>query len=502
MHLRDEFPRRLRVIENTWIPMSDGCRLAARIWLPEDAEGHPVPAVLDYIPYRKNDRSTSDVSHYEYIAGNGYAFVRVDLRGSGDSDGLLHGEYLKQEQDDGIEVIAWIASQPWCTGDVGMIGISWGGFNGLQIAARQPPELKAVISVYSTDDRYEDELHHQGGCVMSYTLTWASTMFAYNARPPDPRHVGDRWREMWFERIENDTPWVEEWLRHPRKDEFWKHGSVRENYDDIQCPVYMVGGWSDPYAGVVPRFLAGYSGPRKGLIGPWAHGYPYDVAPKPTIGFLQESLRWWDHWLKGIDTGIMDEPMLRVWMQEAVPPKVYHSERPGRWVAEPSWPSPNVETRTYVLNDGTLDETPAPEVRLDHKGVGRAGMDAGDWVPYGRLAEWPGDQRGDDALSLTFTSAPLPERLEILGSSAARLTVSADRPNAIIAVRLCDVSPTGSSTLITRRMLNLTHRNSDEEPEPLRSHGAAGCDGLRRSRRAQAAASRVADLLALDVAVT
>ena len=138
-------------------------------------------------------------------------------------------------------MIAWIASQPWCTGDVGMIGISWGGFNGLQIAARQPPELKAVISVYSTDDRYEDELHHQGGCVMSYTLTWASTMFAYNARPPDPRHVGDRWREMWFERIENDTPWVEEWLRHPRKDEFWKHGSVRENYDDIQCPVYMVG---------------------------------------------------------------------------------------------------------------------------------------------------------------------------------------------------------------------------------------------------------------------
>ena len=163
MKIVSEFPRRVRLIENTWIPLSDGsdgCRLAARIWLPEDSEDDPVPAILNYIPYRKNEGMAMDAPDQRYVAGHGYAFVRVDIRGSGDSDGLLLGEHLKQEQDDGLEIISWIARQPWCTGAVGMIGNSWGGFNGLQIAARRPPELKAVISSCSTDDRYEDDLHH------------------------------------------------------------------------------------------------------------------------------------------------------------------------------------------------------------------------------------------------------------------------------------------------------------------------------------------------------
>ena len=467
MKIVSEFPRRVRFIENTWITLSDGCRLAARIWLPEDAEDDPVPAILNYIPYRKNEGVAMDAPDHRYVAGHGYALVRVDIRGSGDSDGLLLGEYLKQEQDDGMEIISWIAEQPWCTGAVGMIGNSWGGFNGLQMAARRPPELKAVISTCSTDDRYEDELHHQGGCVMTATLGWASTMFTMNARPPDPKHVGDRWRDMWFERMENDVPWVEEWLRHPRKDDFWKHGSVAMNYDDIQCPIYMVGGWTDAYVGVVLRFLSNYQGPRKGLIGPWGHGYGHDQPPGPNMGFLQESLRWWDHWLKGADTGIMEDPMLTMWMPEAVPPRVHYTERPGRWISEASWPTPNVESRNFYVNEHTLDELPEPEARIDHLGVQTAGRDAGDWSPFGHLPDWPGDQRSDDGLSVSMTSAPLSERLEILGSPIARLTVASDRPTAIVSVRLCDVSPNGESTLITRRMLNLTHRNSDENPEPL-----------------------------------
>ncbi len=462
-----EFPRRVRFIENTWITLSDGCRLAARIWLPEDAEDDPVPAVLNYIPYRKNEGAAMDAPDHRYVAGHGYAMVRVDIRGSGDSDGLLLGEYLKQEQDDGMEIISWIAEQPWCTGAVGMIGNSWGGFNGLQMAARRPPALKAVISVCSTDDRYEDDLHHQGGCVMTGTLEWASTMFTMNARPPDPRHVGDRWREMWFERMENDVPWAEEWLRHPRKDEFWKHGSVAMNYDDIQCPVYMVGGWTDAYVGVVPRFLANYAGPKKGLIGPWGHGYGHDQPPGPNMGFLQESLRWWDHWLKGADTGVMDDPMLTIWMPEAVPPSVHYTERPGRWISEASLPTTNVRMRSFYLNDHTVDAEAQPEVRIDHLGAQTAGRDAGEWAVFGHLPDWPADQRGDDALSISLTSPPLTERVEILGSPVATLTVASDRPAAIVSVRLCDVTPTGESTLITRRMLNLTHRNGDERPEPL-----------------------------------
>jgi putative CocE/NonD family hydrolase len=226
--VRSQFPRRVREIEHTTIPLSDGCRLAARIWLPEDAEADPVPALLEYIPYRKNDATAvDDAGRHPYLAGHGYACVRVDMRGSGDSDGVLLDEYLEQEQSDALEIIAWLAAQAWCTGRVGMFGISWGGFNSLQVAARRPPALGAIITVCSTDDRYADDVHYMGGCLLGVDmLPWASTMLAFNARPPDPANVGERWREMWLERLAQTPPFVETWLSHQRHDAYWKHGSV------------------------------------------------------------------------------------------------------------------------------------------------------------------------------------------------------------------------------------------------------------------------------------
>lgn len=469
MRVKTEFPRRIREIENTWIPMLDGARLAARIWLPIDAEDDPVPAILEYLPYRKNDGTTPrDVIQQPYFAGHGYAAVRVDMRGSGDSDGLLLDEYLLQEQDDALEVLAWIAAQPWCTGNIGMIGISWGGFNSLQVAARRPPQLKAIITLCSTDDRYADDIHYMGGCLLANDqLIWASSMLVRTALPPDPRFVGERWREMWFERMERTPPFVEAWLTHQRRDEFWKHGSVCENYADIACPVYAIGGWADAYTNAVPRLLEGLPGARKGLIGPWAHMYPELGVPGPAIGFLQEALRWWDYWLKGIDTGIMAEPMLRVWMQDSIEPDRNCSFWPGRWVAESVWPSPNITARSYYLNPSTLDPEAAPETQLDYRGTLRAGLDGAVWCAHGLAADLPPDQRAEDGLALTFTSAPLDEPLEILGFPEVSLSVAVDRPNALLAVRLCDVSPTGASTLISRGLLNLTHRDSHEQPTPL-----------------------------------
>jgi uncharacterized protein len=469
MKIKTEFPHPIREIENTWIPLADGTRLAARIWLPVDAEDNPVPAILEYIPYRKNDGTTPrDAIQQPYFAGHGYAAVRVDLRGSGDSDGLLLDEYLRQEQDDALEVLAWIAAQPWCTGNIGMIGISWGGFNGLQVAARRPPQLKAVISLCSTDDRYADDVHYMGGCLLANDqLPWAASMLVRNALPPDPRFVGERWRQMWFERMQGTSPFIEAWLSHQRRDSFWKHGSVSENYADITCPVYAVGGWADAYTNAIPRLLEGLPGPRKGLIGPWAHLYPELGVPGPAIGFLQECLRWWDHWLKGIDTGIMAEPMLRVWMQKSIEPDPSCTEWPGRWVAEPSWPSPNVSRHTLFLNGGSLEDAPAPEAQVEQRGTLRTGLDAGIWCGHGLPADMPPDQSAEDGSSLTFTTAPLDEPMEILGFPEARLTLAADRPAALLAVRLCDVSPTGSSLLVSRGLLNLTHRDSHEHPTAL-----------------------------------
>jgi uncharacterized protein len=465
---KTEYPHAVRVIENTWIPLSDGCRLGARIWLPADATEHPVPAILEYLPYRKDDGTARrDAAHHPYFAGHGYAAIRVDMRGSGDSDGILMDEYLPQEQDDALEVLAWIAAQPWGTGAVGMIGISWGGFNGLQIAARRPPQLKAVISICSTDDRYNGDCHYMGGCLLgSDMLSWASIMLAYNARPPDPRFVGDRWRDMWLDRMERTPAFIEAWVSHQRRDAFWKHGSVCEDYSAITCPVYAVGGWADPYAGTVLRLLAGLRGPRKGLIGPWEHNYPERGTPGPAIGFLQECLRWWDFWLKGIATGIMDEPMLRAWMQESVPPRSSYAERPGRWVAETSWPAAGTP-RSYALNDGTLDETPTSQGPLQVIGAQHNGLTAGVWCPSGPTAELAADQREDDGMSLTFASQPLAAPMEILGFPEVVLTVAADRPRALLAVRLCDVDPTGTSTLVSWGLLNLTHRAGHEQPEPL-----------------------------------
>ena len=297
---------------------------------------------------------------HAYFAGHGYAAVRLDLRGSGDSDGVLLDEYLVQEQDDAVEAIRWIAAQPWCTGAVGMMGKSWGGFNALQVAARRPSALKAIVTVCSTDDRYADDAHYMGGCHLTENLEWGSVFFALLPQPPDPHIVGERWRSMWRERFENAVPPPATWLRHQRRDAYWKHGSVCEDYSRIMCAVYAVGGWADGYSNAIFRLLAHLESPRKGLVGPWGHAYAQDGAPGPAVGFLQEAVRWWNHWLKGEANGIMDEPMLRVWRQQSMPPSRNLSMSRGSWVAESHWPSPSITARRLALGPGRLAPSPGP----------------------------------------------------------------------------------------------------------------------------------------------
>ncbi len=458
--IRTDFPRTVRESEHTWIPLSDGTRLATRIWLPEDAEADPVPALLEYLPYRKVDgTAVRDAKRQPYLAGHGYAAVRVDMRGTGESDGILEDEYTEQEQEDALEVIAWLAEQPWCSGGVGVWGISWGGFNALQIAAHRPPALKAIMTLCSSDDRYADDVHYRGGCVLALDmLHWASSMLTWMARPPDPRLSGEGWHEQWLERLEALTTWIEPWLTHQRRDSYWQQGSVCEDYAAIECPVYAVGGFVDGYTNSVPRLLEGLSAPRKGLIGPWAHAFPDDALPGPSIGFLQESVRWFDHWLKGMDTGIMDEPMFRVWMQDSVEPRPSYDVRPGRWVAEDEWPSPRLDRRAWEL--------PLASPR-SLRAVQSTGTQSGVWCAEGQAGELPGDQRPDDALSLAFDFEPLTEPLEILGMPAVNLDLAVDRPQALLAVRLCEVFQDGTSALVTRGVLNLAHRESHEEPSAL-----------------------------------
>jgi predicted acyl esterase len=462
------FPRAVRVIEHTLIPLKDGTNLAARIWLPDDAERDPVPAILEYLPYRKRDGTYErDALTHPYLAGHGYAGVRVDIRGSGESDGLLSDEYAKQEQDDALEIIAWLAAQPWCNGAVGMMGISWGGFNGLQVAARRPPALKAIVTICSTDDRYTDDVHYMGGAKLTSGFGWAAFFFGAMCHPPDPTLVGERWRAMWLERLGNVPLFLELWLKHQRRDAYWRHGSVCEDYSAIQCPVYAVGGWTDGYTNAIPRLLERLTVPRKGLIGPWAHAYPHFALPGPQVGFLQEMLRWWDHWLKGVDTGMMDEPMLRAWMTESVQPATHHETLPGRWVAEASWPSPGITPRRLFLIDDGLSTQSAPLTPRAVCSPQTVGKHAGEWCPFGRGADQADDQQEDDRQSLVFETAALDEAIEILGAAIVTLDVASDRPIANLAARLCDVHPSAESLRVSYGVLNLTHRDGHEMPSPL-----------------------------------
>ena len=463
------WPRRVREIEHGWIPLADGCRLAARIWLPGDAERDPVPGILEYIPYRKRDATAwKDENSAPWFAGHGYAYVRVDIRGNGDSEGLMEDEYTALELADAVEVIAWIAGQPWCSGAVGMCGISWGGFNSLQVAALKPPALWAIVTLCSTDDRYADDIHYLGGCLLNDNLTWSSQMLGYSSRPPDPLLVGDRWREMWLQRLDAMPLLAANWLRHQRRDAFWRHGSVCEDFPAIEAAVYAMGGWADGYSNAVPRLLNNLTAPCKGLIGPWVHARPHMATPEPKVGYLEECRRWWDHWLKGIDDGPIEEPRCRAYMLESVRPAADYSRREGRWLALDGWPPAAVEWQRWVLNRGSLEREAGPETALTLDTPLVAGLNGGRFCPGMRLdLEHPTDQREDDAVSLVFDSAPLARPLEIAGAPVVTLELSSDRPVAQVAVRLCDVHGDGASTRVTYGVLNLTHRESHEHPQPL-----------------------------------
>ena len=463
-----DFPRKVKEIENLWIPLSDGTKLAARMWIPEDAEDDKVPALLEYLPYRKRDGThVRDALTHPYFAGHGYASIRVDMRGNGDSEGLMLDEYAKQEQDDALEVIAWLAAQPWCNGKVGMFGISWGGFNALQVAARKPPALKAIITICSTDDRYEDDVHYKGGTVINEMLGWAATMLAYSSRPPDPLIVGDRWREMWMERLRNEPFLVIPWLSHPHRDAYWKHGSVCEDYAAVEAPTMVVGGWNDAYSNAVPRLMKGLRTTRKAIIGPWAHKYPHFAVPEPRIGFLQEALRWWDQWLKGAATGISREPDYRYFVMEPFKPGTFPDFIEGRWIGDSFWGFGHVETKKWWLNSGGIGPTAGTEAPLSICSKQTTGLDGGEYCIIWLGPEFPGDQARDDAQSITFDTPALVTDIDIVGQPSLDLEFSVDRPVAHIAVRLNDVWPTGEVSRITYHLQNLCMRDSRENPMPL-----------------------------------
>ena len=480
MTVRSEFPNAITETPDMGIPMPNGTRLSARVWMPEDALKTPVPAVLEYIPYRKRDGTLPrDEMMHPWFAGHGYAAVRVDMRGNGDSQGLMDDEYSQQEMDDAVAVIDWLSRQPWCTGAVGMMGKSWGGFNCLQAAFNQPPALKAVISVCSTTDRFADDIHFKGGCLLGENFGWGAVMLAYSSRPADPLLRND-WREDWLKRLEAQ-PWLApRWASHQTRDAYWKHGSVGEDWGRNRVPALVWGGWADNYMNTVAAMVEHAPGPVQGIVGPWVHQYPHTAVPGPQIGFLQVALRWWDRWLKGAPNGAEADPAYRAYILHSEPPNASPAHRAGHWVAEGAWPSARVTPMALHLAGGgagvSHPHTPVGYLQTDEGHETFAlqvctpqtlGLEAGEYFPMGLNAEMPGDQAADDARSMCFDGEVLAADLQLLGAAELRLRLASDKPLAFVVARLCDVAPDGSSVRIAHGMLNLCHRDSRENPAPM-----------------------------------
>lgn len=447
------------------IPMADGVVLRGRLWLPADPARRPAPVVLEYIPYRTRDAySAADDYWGDVLASHGIGFARIDLRGSGDSDGLLRDEYLAQEQDDAVAIIAWLARQSWSSGKVGMRGISWGGFSTLMTAMRQPPALKAIMPIACSDRRYTDDAHYVGGCLALTNFKWGVNFKAVMAAPPDPAVVGDKWADMWKARLDASPAICARWTEHRDEDDYWRHGSLRFDYTAIKVPTYAVSGWVDAYVHSIPRLLEHLTCPRKGLVGPWGHTYPWVGGQGSAVDWAWEEIRWWSHWLRGEATGIMNDPMLRFYQPEQVPAQA--GVTPGTWAAEKKWPTLNTRSRIYRFTDAGLSNTAGPAKARKHRSYNVVGFDTPEWVPFGQQ-ELPGDQRADDALSITFDTPPLDASLELLGTPSVRLRLAADKPAAQVAVRLCKVLPDGSSWRLGYGLLNLQHHAGFGRRTPL-----------------------------------
>jgi putative CocE/NonD family hydrolase len=429
---------------------------------------------MEYLPYRKDEVDPTGLRHYLELPRHGYILARVDIRGTGGSEGHAVDEYVAQEQVDGYDAIEWMAVQPWCDGHVNMIGISYGGFTALQVATLQPPHLTSIIPVDFTDDRYTDDCHYRGGLMrMYYDVGYYGTrMVAWNAMPTDPTFAADGAREIWERHVAEDEPYMLAWFHHQVDGPYWRHGSVGDIADRIVCPTFLIGGWRDGYPNPPIRLFERLTEPKRLLIGPWDHRYPDAGIPGPRIDHLRDVVRWLDHWCRGRDGGFTDEPPIVVFMQEAGSLAADRMESAGRWRAEPAWPPAGASERRLDLGPGGRLSDGALGVDPVDPGPDRLVVDPSVGVTNGL---WSGgvqfgltvDQRPDEALSLTWTSAPLGEPLSILGRARAELHVASSVAVLGVAVSLSDVAPDGASHLVAKGMLNGTRRASLTDPQPL-----------------------------------
>jgi putative CocE/NonD family hydrolase len=451
-------------IQEAWISMPDGARLSADLYQPTGGQvGERFPVLLEYLPYRKHEGRSRNWPLYSYFVQRGYVIAAVDIRGTGNSEGrVVPHEYSDIEHADGEIVIDWLSKQPWSNGSVGMFGISWGGFNSIQMAARNIPALKAIVAIDATEDLYQDDVHYMDGIM--HLDSWEMSMDLDNARPgaPEYRIDDDNFRNRF-----DTEPWTLAHKRQQRDGPYWDRASLRGRYDEIRIPTFHIGGWYDGYRDSVARMLEHVkNAPVKAIVGAWHHTWPNEPYPGPGMEWRHEAIRWFDQFLKGEDTGILDEPRFAVFVRDWHAPGPRLENAPGKWRYEDGWPIARMRERIlYPQPDHTLasGKPAATEHQLGY--VPSAGFEAGGPVMWwGDVAH---DQRGTDAFSLVYDSGPLEADLEIMGFPRAILTVAANATRANWIARLSDVAPDGTVTQVTGAAMNGTHRDSARNPRAI-----------------------------------
>jgi putative CocE/NonD family hydrolase len=454
----------------------DGLRLSVDIYRP-DRPGR-FPAVLEQIPYRKADaRAATDRANGAFLASNGIALVRLDVRGTGESEGIAADEYTLEEQLDGVDAVAWIASRPWSNGNVGAWGVSYGGFSSVQLACHRPPALKAIVAVYATDDRYTDDMHLAGGALCALELAhYPVRILAMNALPPsrDPDDTRDAFTRRWLERVRSTPPWILRWLEEQHDGPYWRNGSLRPHPERIDVPVLLVAGWRDGYRTAMLRMAKELDAPWRLLAGPWMHATPDAGIPGPRYPFQSEVVRWFRRHLDPEAAEPTTTPRARsvFFLTGFDPPASPPAEVSGAWIESERWPEDVPELVLHLRGGGGLSREPDP-----HAGTVECPFDpavgtaSGNWCPPPPGHGLPSDQRPDEARSVTFTTEALRDAIDVLGMPRVRLRVEHPGPGAIVAVKLADVAPGGASQLVTRGSLSLAHRDGHEAPSAFAGVG-------------------------------
>lgn len=446
------------------IPTRDGLELGATITRP--AASGKFPVLVWYDPYRSAaDGQPGPMARY--FARRGYAFVNLNARGTGNSQGVSTDEYTAEETQDGYDAITWLAGQPWSSGKVGMAGSSYSGFNTLQVAATAPPALKAIAPAYFTDRRYTDDCHYKGGCLRGYydMLTYGLNMVAMNGLPPFTEAVGGQWSALWQTRLEESEPYLLKWLAHQVEDDYWGVGSIAGQYHQIKAAAMLIGGWHDGYVNPPLRVFRALQTPKKLLLGPWSHTYPDRSHCGPRINIYFELLRWWDHWLKEMDNGVAEEAAVQLYEQVYEPPLTDRTMIAGRWRMADDLPSDRPQT-LYLSGDALVERPASSAGSATVRYLAAASRNGGLWdagVPF----MLPGEQTEDSAQAINFTTAPLASDRPIFGNPTFSLYLSADAPVIPVAVRLLEVAPDGSSVLVTKGILNAARREGMADPKPL-----------------------------------